>query len=155
MGSEGLRLYPELVSDIECQDLILYVSTMSLEPVKSAVPRLGLRGEFQMPSLSDQVGQALGGMVSSRWLAYKYPEGGFISPHYDGPYRQAMKKSRRAVLLYLNSDFQGGNTLFYLPSGPKLVRPEEGLVVTFGYDLLHEGLEVLAGTKWMLRADLF
>lgn len=77
------------------------------------------------------------------------------------------------LLIYLTSateGCQGGETVFYpepLPTGknkktqrqpdPIVVSPETGMALLHkhGRDcMLHEGKEVLAGEKWVIRSDL-
>jgi hypothetical protein len=78
------------------------------------------------------------------------------------------KRSIFTVILYLNDDFTGGETVFHArPTNGKLpfvdqkksrigetVLPAAGQVLIFNHDVLHEGLEVLQGTKYIIRGEI-
>ena len=72
-------------------------------------------------------------------------------------------KSRLTFLMYLNDDFEGGETTFFLPKkdgglGGWKVQPKIGSVLVFPQgneaSLLHEGTKVTNGTKWVVRTDV-
>jgi predicted 2-oxoglutarate/Fe(II)-dependent dioxygenase YbiX len=72
-----------------------------------------------------------------------YPPGGLFTPHSDAnvvkPYRAF------SVLLYLNDDFQGGETAF--PDLGFSCQPRKGRVLVFPSHMTHGGNPVTAGTK--------
>jgi predicted 2-oxoglutarate/Fe(II)-dependent dioxygenase YbiX len=81
----------------------------------------------------------------------RYPAGGYYKPHRDraddagwpGAARRAV-----AVVVFLNRDFEGG--LLRIFSGQSTiddVTPEQGLLVAFPADALHEVTAVRAGTR--------
>jgi hypothetical protein len=59
-------------------------------------------------------------------------------------------------MVYLNDDFVGGETKFYLDDGtPRLdVKPERGMALVFVHRQLHEGAAVVQGRKYVLRTDV-
>lgn len=75
-------------------------------------------------------------------------------------------KSRLTFLIYLNDDFEGGETTFFLPNKKSSsngltsykVRPMKGSVLVFPQgneaSLLHEGTATTKGTKWVVRTDV-
>jgi hypothetical protein len=78
------------------------------------------------------------------------------------------ERSIFTIILYLNDDFTGGETVFHnrptdgtLPYvdqeisriGETIV-PKTGQVLIFNHDVLHEGLEVLQGTKYIIRGEI-
>lgn len=71
-------------------------------------------------------------------------------------------RSRYSYLLYLNSDFDGGETRFTFvtkEAGERRqetldVQPETGLALLFEHDQWHEGRMVARGTKYVLRTDV-
>lgn len=72
------------------------------------------------------------------------------------------RKSMFTVNLYLNENFEGGNTRFYeIPVENSIVhvRPETGLCLIFRQpttkDYVHDGQVVSSGTKYLLRTDVF
>lgn len=94
-----------------------------------------------------------------------YPKGGFFSPHYDAcegneGYCSRMNGSDGprllTVLIYLNDNFEGGETVF--PKINKSVKPEKGKAVIFRNvdengviitQALHGGEPIKYGEKWI------
>eukprot|EP00392_Amoebophrya_sp_AT5.2_P004640 g4648.t1 len=80
------------------------------------------------------------------------------------------KTSHFTFLMYLNDDFVGGETRFFVPEKPSRtsttsrmlsvpVRPQRGSILVFPHGeclppLLHEGSPVLEGTKYVVRTEL-
>lgn len=67
------------------------------------------------------------------------------------------------LLIYLNGDIEGGETVFYKTvtkkrvSDPIIVKPETGLALLHRHGkncMFHEALEVKKGAKWVLRSDV-
>ncbi|KAK0240254.1 hypothetical protein EDD85DRAFT_824869 [Armillaria nabsnona] len=98
---------------------------------------------------------------------YKYTPSQHFGPHYDDSVRDAITgaKSEWTLLIYLSGvedGVQGGETIFYRDE--KCRRDETtvaplnrgtALLHRHGQDcLLHEGSEVVKGTKYVLRSDL-
>jgi hypothetical protein len=59
-------------------------------------------------------------------------------------------RSFLTVILYLNEGYAGGETRF----GDLAVRPRAGMALLFPHELRHEGAEVTAGVKCVLRTDV-
>jgi hypothetical protein len=59
-------------------------------------------------------------------------------------------------MVYLNSDFSGGETKFYGEDRQRrvAVRPERGMALVFVHLQLHEGAPVVSGRKYVLRTDV-
>ena len=55
------------------------------------------------------------------------------------------------LIVYLNDDFEGGETDFDLGV---CVDPRPGTALLFQHFLLHEGCKVTAGMKYVLRSDV-
>lgn len=84
---------------------------------------------------------------------YKYVPGQYFKPHCEHPWlKNDNERTRAVILLYLNDDFEGGDTVF-LDYG-RVIKPRKGLVLGFQDQLLHEGEEVTKGEKFVLRFDL-
>ena len=60
------------------------------------------------------------------------------------------------VVMYLNEDFQGGETEFEVSSERESVkvRPAAGMAAVFNHDLRHQGLPAYSGKKYVLRTDI-
>lgn len=108
--------------------------------------------------------------LNARWRLYKYNPFDVFRPHTDGAWggyeinKQGMlvdafpgQLSKLTFVLYLNDDFDGGTTRLY-PSGHTQsgvdVVPRRGSVLSHPGGILHQGSEVLKGTKYIIRSDV-
>jgi len=82
---------------------------------------------------------------------YRYQRGHQFKGHFDQSYiRNEREASYFTFTVYLNDNFQGGDTTFQ-----KLrVQPKQGMALLFLHDLYHEGSEVTQGVKYVLRSDV-
>jgi prolyl 4-hydroxylase len=95
-------------------------------------------------------GEVIG--LNEMFRFYKYRPGHYFKWHRDGYYqRNSKERSALTMLVYLTGDCRGGETVF---SGDYRVKPEQGLVLLFPHAMSHQGLEVLDGTKYVLRTDV-
>src|SRR5262249_14165874 len=86
---------------------------------------------------------------------YRYDPGQRFAAHTDGYFeRDTGERSQFTFVVYLNQDFQGGTTNFYLSRVPLVVQPRTGLALVFAHRQLHEGTPVEAGRKYVLRTDV-
>ena len=95
--------------------------------------------------------------LNERFRFYRYRPGQRFAAHYDGSYqRNRDENSWLTLLVYLNDDFAGGTTRFDLAgvADPVVVQPQAGMALVFMHDRLHQGDEVTAGTKYVLRTDV-
>ncbi|RDW57894.1 prolyl hydroxylase family protein [Aspergillus mulundensis] len=90
------------------------------------------------------------------------PEGKYI---YDASPPDKKQSSMYTFLLYLNDEFEGGETTFFMPAAKEgtlnayPVRPVMGSVAIFPHGeangaLLHEGTGVRKGAKYIIRTDV-
>lgn len=87
-----------------------------------------------------------------RW--YRYTIGQRFAPHYDGCFeRDNGERSEFTFLVYLNQDYQGGETRFFEPE-LLVVTPRTGLALVFHHPQLHEGAAVESGVKYVMRTDV-
>jgi hypothetical protein len=83
---------------------------------------------------------------------YKYSPGQRFKMHRDGSYiRNEHEKSFYTFLIYLNDDFEGGETEF---EGLFTVAPKKGSALVFHHPLRHEGKTLISGLKFVLRTDI-
>ncbi|KAK0210636.1 hypothetical protein DFS33DRAFT_1294426 [Desarmillaria ectypa] len=132
------------------------------------VPHLPL---FPPPAPDKRSGSALTARephsFNSNIRFYKYTPSQHFGPHYDDSVRDAITgaKSEWTLLIYLSGvedGVQGGETIFYKDEkcrcdGTTVAPLNRGtaLLHRHGQDcLLHEGSEVVKGTKYVLRSDL-
>jgi prolyl 4-hydroxylase len=104
-------------------------------------------------------GYAVGGLCSEMRF-YKYEKGQKFSPHSDnGRYLTTRDgpKTLYTVLCFLNEEgLVGGQTRFPKINGfPLIITPETGTVLLFRHHLVHQGLEVKRGFKYLLKTDLY
>ena len=89
--------------------------------------------------------------LNEMWRFYKYAVGQQFKKHIDGSYeRNETESSLYTLMIYLNDDFLGGDTWFE----DLAIQPKKGMALIFKHDLLHEGKEVIKGTKYVLRTDV-
>jgi len=61
--------------------------------------------------------------------------------------------ARMSILVYLNNDFEGGETVFRQDVVAPHLSP--GACLVFRHDVLHEGKVVTRGVKYVLKTDVF
>ena len=89
--------------------------------------------------------------VNERLRFYRYDIGEQFDWHYDGAFeRRNGERSKLTFMIYLNADFDGGETSFESTT----VVPEKGLALFFAHQLLHKGQPVSEGRKYVLRTDV-
>jgi len=83
---------------------------------------------------------------------YKYSPGQRFKMHRDGSYvRNENEKSFYTFMIYLNDDFEGGETEF---QSIGTVSPKKGSALVFHHPLKHEGKTLTHGLKYVLRTDI-
>ncbi len=99
----------------------------------------------------------LGGMkvcgINERIRYYMYQPGEYFRLHRDGFFqRNKEEKSLLTFMVYLNGNFEGGETSF--PEINETVTPGTGLAVFFQHRALHESVVLRSGAKYVLRSDV-
>jgi len=90
--------------------------------------------------------------LNEMFRIYKYSVGERFKMHRDGSYkRNEFEKSRYSFIIYLNNDFEGGETNFRELFS---VNPKEGSALIFRHPHKHEGKKILKGQKYVLRTDV-
>lgn len=120
--------------------------------------------------------------LNRRFRVYRYVPGAEYRSHIDGAWPpsgikeddtyvyddsppEKKQSSLFTFLLYLNDEFEGGETMFFLPAAREgvlnayPVRPVMGSVAIFPHGetkgaLLHEGTSVTKGAKYIIRTDV-
>ncbi|KAL4887876.1 hypothetical protein BDV59DRAFT_157751 [Aspergillus ambiguus] len=136
--------------------------------------------------ISHYVPQSINGRlargINRRFRVYRYVPGAEYRCHIDGAWppsgilpndkyvydsspEDKKQSSLYTFLLYLNDEFEGGETTFFVPSAREgtlnayPVRPVMGAVAMFPHGesngaLLHEGTGVRKGAKYIIRSDI-
>jgi hypothetical protein len=84
---------------------------------------------------------------------YRYEPGQHFGLHQDQSYfGEDGTKSLLTYMVYLNDDFEGGETEF--PEQGETIVPVAGTALLFQHMLLHAGKRVRSGVKLVLRSDV-
>ncbi len=83
---------------------------------------------------------------------YRYEVGHHFGAHSDQSYTRDGARSLLTLLLYLDEDFDGGETEF--PDEKKVIVPRTGDALWFQHAVIHAGNPVTRGTKHLLRTDV-
>ncbi len=94
--------------------------------------------------------------LSGNFRFYKYVTGEEFKRHRDGNQLEEGGVSLVTVLIYLNDVSDGGETNLCdrILESPVLVKPETGKLLIFDHSILHSGLPLNSGVKYVLRTDL-
>ena len=98
--------------------------------------------------------------INERVRFYRYDPGQKFDWHQDGYYeRDNGERSRFTFMVYLNDDFEGGNTSFCdVFSGRSFpdfeVEAKKGSALVFFHPVTHRGDEVVSGRKYVIRTDV-
>ncbi len=134
------------------------------------------------PFVPSNVGGRLARGLNRRFRVYRYVPGAEYRCHIDGAWppsgilendkyvydaspEDKKQSSLFTFLVYLNDEFEGGETTFFLPAAREgilngyPVRPVMGSVAIFPHGdaneaLLHEGTGVRKGAKYIIRTDV-
>ena len=92
--------------------------------------------------------------ANERFRCYRYKPGMHFAPHSDGSFvRNDQEMSFYTYLVYLNDEFEGGETTFF--TKPEVViKPVMGDALLFQHPLVHEGSTVKSGVKYVARTDI-
>ncbi len=83
---------------------------------------------------------------------YRYEVGHHFGHHTDQSYAHGGARSLLTLLVYLDDDFDGGETEF--PEQGRTIVPRAGAALWFQHPLLHAGKAVVRGVKHVLRTDV-
>ena len=89
--------------------------------------------------------------LSEHFRFYKYDPSQRFKRHIDGRLKvNPDLESRITFMVYLNDDFEGGETSFDACT----IKPKQGAALCFIHEQKHESLPILEGTKYVLRSDV-
>jgi hypothetical protein len=88
---------------------------------------------------------------NERFRFYRYGPKEYFKWHRDGAFAKSPDEvSCLTFMIYLNGGFEGGDTEFKT----EFIRPQEGMALVFPHKLPHQGVEIISGTKYVLRTDV-
>ncbi len=171
--SDDVFLVHELFSAAECDEYIAFAEKIGFEEAainvgmgaqvvvkdvrnndrvivddRSRSDELWKRAKPFVPDIINRA-QALG--CNERLRFYRYDPGQRFNWHFDGAFQRSNgQRSRITYMVYLNDDFEGGDTHFE----SFIIRPRKGTALFFTHQIRHMGAEVLRGRKYVLRTDL-
>jgi prolyl 4-hydroxylase len=179
---DGAFTIPNILSTLECTAMIEKVEVIGFAPATVSLatgPQMmtGIRNndrvKFDDPELAKLLEERLENIIrkddararlNERFAVYRYGPGQRFKRHQDGVIKteDGLETSRQTVLVYLNHDCEGGETVFSEVdrSGSQIkfletpVTPETGMALIFDHELWHEGKPVTAGRKYVLRTDI-
>jgi predicted 2-oxoglutarate/Fe(II)-dependent dioxygenase YbiX len=98
-----------------------------------------------------QLENAIATGLNEQFRFYKYECNQRFKRHIDGRFvRNAHEESRITFMIYLNDDFEGGETAF----DDLIITPKMGDALCFIHEQKHEGKPVGSGIKYVLRSDV-
>lgn len=169
---ETLFVIDDFLSVQECDDYILWSEQQGYEEAKVQLDgqqimmkniRNNSRIVFADHVLAEKIWNKVAPFVVTRFenseaiglnelfRFYRYEPGQRFKKHKDGSYvRNETEASRFTLMLYLNDDFEGGETSFE----KRIIRPEKGQALIFEHGLKHAGEPIVSGVKYVLRTDI-
>ncbi|MBD2768313.1 2OG-Fe(II) oxygenase [Hymenobacter sp. BT664] len=107
--------------------------------------------EKARPFVPAQLGHSTAIGLNELFRFYRYQRGHQFKGHFDESYiRSDQEASYLTFMVYLNDNFQGGDTVFQGRS----IQPRQGMALIFLHSLYHAGSEVTQGVKYVLRSDV-
>ena len=166
---------PEVFDNAKCTQLIQKIESLkpSMAPINTASGtriRTDVRNnervmfddsvfaEEVFSKARDHVPSEMNGFnlvgANERIRCYRYQPGMRFATHADGSFvRDENEMSFYSYLVYLNADFEGGQTTFF--TEPEVaIEPKTGWGLIFQHAIIHEGSEVTSGVKYVARTDL-
>lgn len=176
----SIKYHPEIfvienfITDQECDDLISTADRIGFEEAKVQVgggqqsmlksvrnnerilytsnELADLYWQRVQPFVVQEIGNYVACGLNEMFRFYKYAPGQRFKMHRDGSFeRNANECSFYTFLLYLNDDFEGGETEF---QNIITINPKKGSLLLFHHPLKHEGKVLLKGNKYAIRSDV-
>ena len=180
--ADGIYVIPEFLNLSKCASLIKLSEEYGYEEATVSLPgkaqmMKGVRNNdrviFEDSNLADQLFSKVRTFIpeiynelpphslNERFRFYRYTPNQRFKRHIDGVQTSGDRKSRVTMLMYLNDDLEGGETIFrekgVMPGSNDeyIISPEAGMALLFRHKLWHEGAPVKNGSKYVLRTDVF
>ena len=169
--SDFLYSIDNIISEKECMKYIkLFDDPKKVEKINDK-HRKYYRVQFQDQELADKLYEKVKNYIPKKIKKItvgmnkyirmsKYEEGQFFGIHKDGINFDKDNKqnmSYATLNIFLNDDFDGGETIFYDNSKKNVTlccKPKTGRGSFFYSQQFHEGAKIKSGFKYLLRTDL-
>lgn len=166
LSGKSLFIIDSLLTPEECQEFIAFVNKQELKTVDS-----GMALYDRHILVSDEWASKLFVRVikffpediwshiyvNNHFRFSKYNPGGYFYLHTDGVNTDEKGgRSYVTINIFLNDEFEGGETFFYTDSGNHAVtaQPSPGRGAIFDRSISHKGNQVLNGYKYLIRTDM-
>jgi predicted 2-oxoglutarate/Fe(II)-dependent dioxygenase YbiX len=165
-----IRVIDNFLTDEECQNYIQLIEHLTKEKnVRFSESAYNFNHKYTDNKLAQsfyEKGQQLNLFENCTTLGpnklimvSKYTKGENFGIHTDtGLFYDKINKvkTRYTLLIYLNDDFEGGNTVFYDNNLniTETIVPKKGSCLLFDIDLLHEGKKVTQGSKYWIGCEI-
>lgn len=107
------------------------------------------------PLLPPEAGPDRSAALHAQFRFDRFDPGQGLAPHADeGGARAEHEPDGFGLLVYLNDDFEGGETTFYRVDSVVAVAPRRGTAVVFRHGQVREAAPVRRGRKYVARADV-
>lgn len=170
--STGVFTLEGLFSQTECQNYLLFSEHRGYEEATVSLPSgpkmiKGIRNNYRLIFTDEGLAQKLfqrllpylppeiegwkPAGLNEQFRFYRYDPKQRFNRHVDGRFRRnENEESRLTFMVYLNDDFEGGETEF----DDVTIYPQTGTGLVFVHELRHKGCAVGSGTKYVLRTDV-
>lgn len=160
------------LTEKECEDLILFSESKGYQEAEVSLPEgakmlKGIRNNYRLFYQDDNLAQKywqklkpycpeklednIATGLNEQFRFYKYEPNQRFKRHIDGRFkRNEQEESRITFMIYLNDDFEGGETTF----DTLQIHPKTGDALCFIHEQKHEGSPITSGVKYVLRSDI-
>ena len=160
------------LSEKECQDLIIFSEMKGFQEAEVSLSSgskmmKGIRNNDRLIFEDEQLAKKLWEKLETfcpekiedviatglneRFRFYRYEGGQRFKRHIDGRFKKNdFEESRITFMIYLNEDFEGGETTF----DEIQIKPKTGCALCFIHEQKHESIPIRHGVKYVLRSDV-
>ena len=172
LDGEAAFVIDHVLAEDECWELIELAEDegFDMAPVRIGLvqetvshhARSCMRVIFESDELAHRLWERIGDHlpdahgINAYFRVFRYDVDQRFLTHRDGVvHLQGGLSSEYTLLLYLNSDCDGGQTRLFLDTGDEVdVEPLAGRVLLFEHDIAHEGRAVDGGVKYVIRSEI-
>jgi len=182
IDQNAIWTYNNILSSDECKKFVIESEKIGFEKIRGDPRyRTNLRLVVDDTKLADKIWDRVNHLEmfqspvlwkDKKWIPYglnplfrfcRYSNGDFFARHCDGNFvKNENEISIYTVNIYLNEDFKGGQTRFFLDEKDTqkvthAITPSTGLFLIFDHitkEYFHDGEKVLTNFKYLLRTDV-